>query len=86
MALQLTKTMTIRRGNLIEFSVLPIGSLLMEDRRIPSWLRDVLRSSLLATICHIIIIFNPNLIVRLSESYYYYCSVTLRVPPSGHTA
>ena len=26
----------------------------------------------------------PNLIVRLSESYY--CSVTLRVPPLGHTA
>ena len=30
-------------------------------------------------------IYNSNLIVRLSESYYY-CSVTLRVPPLGHTA
>ena len=32
-------------------------------------------------------ITHPNLIVCLSESYYYYCSsVTLRGPPEGHMA
>ena len=42
----------VDQSHLIEFSVLPIGSLLMDDRRIPSWLREVRRSSLFATICH----------------------------------
>ena len=41
-----------KKRNLIEFSVLPIGSLLMDERRIPSSLLEVRRSSLLATICH----------------------------------